>query len=357
MDELEQQYGFESVLVDYPDVPEKEVLLDERFGKALSHPGWALVYWDDRSLLYLKRGGRYDIIIERSEYRSISPEPHAGRAVLRDARRRELAAQDLLRNIRETGSARAHKLLGDCYQEMGRYREALEEYRRALEHPLGDRFAAYSGIASSLRGLGRPDEALPYLQKALSLREDPALVANLGLYHLAKGERKEALAQLEKALRLNPDLTSLYPLLIGLYSELGMQDKATRVRELQAKATRASEGEVHFRNGIQAYIRKDYDAALREFAGSIAVNPGNPAPYSNIGYVYYDKGMLDEAFAYQRKALDIDPALANAHYGLALIHTRSGDRLAAKRHWEEYLRLEPSGYYSRRAREELRSLP
>ncbi len=43
----------------------------------------------------------------------------------------------------------------------------------------------------------------------------------------------------------------------------------------------------------------------------------------------------------------------NAHYGLAMIYTRWGDMKMAKKHFEEYVRLEPGGYYTRRAKESI----
>ena len=65
---------------------------------------------------------------------------------------------------------------------------------------------------------------------------------------------------------------------------------------------------------------------------------------------------MDKAYKYQRAAVEIDPNYANAHYGLALIYKKWGDGAAAKRHWREYLRIEPTGYYSRKAKSEIEGI-
>ena len=74
LDELHLKYGFESILVGYP-VFDKEAESEIHSGSdvSMAHPGWALVYWDDFSLLYLKRDGRYSSAAKEDEYRFIKP--------------------------------------------------------------------------------------------------------------------------------------------------------------------------------------------------------------------------------------------------------------------------------------------
>ena len=41
--------------------------------RALTSPDWALVYWDDVALVYLRRGGSHTAVIERDGYRLVKP--------------------------------------------------------------------------------------------------------------------------------------------------------------------------------------------------------------------------------------------------------------------------------------------
>jgi tetratricopeptide (TPR) repeat protein len=175
------------------------------------------------------------------------------------------------------------------------------------------------------------------------------------LYYL-QGDRKQAVRWLEEAVERNPDLVSAYPLLVTAYRGLGMPEKAAAVEARRKARLAAGAGEEHFRKGLQAYSKMQLDEAVAEFGKALAVNPSNPATWSNLGYVHYDKGDLARAFEHQRKALVLDPGYASAHYGLALIAKKRGDLQAARSEWEEYLRLEPEGYFSRKAREELKAI-
>lgn len=359
LDELYQAYHFESILVAYP-IDEGGISgLNYDVDPALTHPGWALVYWDDNSLLYLRRNGHYQALIDRDEYRFVRPAnlvTGAG-ARLRDEAYRVAFVKELLRNIKETGSSSAYAFLGYVYSESGLYRQAIEAYSHVRALPGRDfHQAALAGIAQAYGKLDDVDSAIVYYEKALDLNPDASLYYKLGLAYLAKDEKKKAVRHFERALELSENLLSVYPLLIGAYRDLGKDGKAVDAAARYERAQVVGKGEEHFKAGLAAYMAHSYDQAADEFARSIEVNPGNPVAYSNLGYIYYDMGLLDRAYPYQRKAVEIDPNYANAHYGLALIYKRQGDRVMARHHWEEYLRIEPAGYYSRKAREELRSL-
>ena len=352
LNELEGRYGFESILIEYPLSLEKAEGLDVSF----SHPEWALVYWDDNSLLYLKRGGRYHEIIRQDEYRFIKPGSDIDRDRERDARYREGVLEDLRRNVRETGSSRGYAFLGSVYNSLGFYQEAIDSFSmvrdvlhtRALPRK-------YRGIAFAYGKLGRIDECLTYYEKSLALYEDPGVLYNVGLIHMSRNEKKQAIKYFTRALAVDQKLTSVYPVLMGLYRELGMKDELERAEKMYEKARMIRESEEHNIKGLQAYLEKDYSLALQEFNRSIEANPSDPAPYFNIGNIYFIMGTLDRAYRYQEKALELDPGYAAAHYGLGLIYKEWGDMKTAKKHWQEYLRMEPSGYFSRRAKEELRA--
>ncbi len=53
LDELSNRYGYESILLYYTDLESPGAIETD---SVLKLQGWALVYWDDISFLYLKRG-------------------------------------------------------------------------------------------------------------------------------------------------------------------------------------------------------------------------------------------------------------------------------------------------------------
>lgn len=351
MKELQQTYGFEVVLLPYPIVETDVPGAFSQVDVILSHPGWALVYWDDISLVYLKRGGKYEEVIQQDEYQFVKPagSMHDTR-ILADGEFRDRVISELERNIQETGSSKAYALLGTLYNKLARHREAIDAFSHVRERfQQSDLLTAYFGTGYSYFSLNEPDESIRWYRKALSLNETAEIYYNIGTSYVKKRDNRAALKYFKKALKKDPTLISVYPLLIGIYNDFGMETEAREARAMFESAKLMNSGQRHFEKGVKAYLAKQYGIALGEFQKSMAVNPSNPAPYTNIGYIYFDMGQTGLAYEYQRKALEADPEYANAHYGLALVYTRQGNIEMAKQHWKEYLRIEPEGYFSRKA--------
>ncbi len=358
LEELYRTYGFEVLLVTYPimktDVPGAFSEEDA----VVSSPDWALVYWDDKSLVYVKRNGRYASVIKQDEYRFIKPANTAyTEGIFSDEGYRAHLIEELKRNIAETGSSKAYALLGLLYNKVGRYRDAIEAFSRVqLTFPEDHRAQAYSGMGYAYLKLDQLDTALAYYKKSLALAENDALYYEIGTVYLKRDEKKKALSFFEKGLRLHKNIRPIYPLLIGLYRDLDMGDKEAKLQKMYQQQSLVDAGKEHFEKGVKAYFSRKYETAADEFKESIAANPSNPAPYSNLGYIYYDMGEMSLALQYHKRTVEIDPGHANSHYGLALIYMKRGESRLAQRHLREYLRLEPAGYYSRKAKELLKGM-
>lgn len=363
LDGLSSAYRFEIALLTYPLLAGKagaEFTADGRtLNQALFFRGWALVYWDDLSRIYVKRGGRYDALIREDEYRFVDPAIEAAsmKSKLRDAKYRKGIIRDLKRNIDQTGSSKAYALLGALYNELGMYREAIEMLSKVKAHPyLSHIVQAYNGLSYAYFKLEDFDSALRYLEKGVSLSDDAAFHYRMGTIYLKKGDKESALRSLETALDRNGSLLTAYPLLIGLTKELRGEAEAGKIEKRYRLAIADTEGEEHFKKGVQFYLTHKMELAKQEFLESIEKNPENPAPYANIGYLYYDEGDLAKSHEFHTRALELDPNHANAHYGIALVYKQWGEREKARSHWDEYIRLEPRGYYTRRAQERLMEL-
>jgi tetratricopeptide (TPR) repeat protein len=111
------------------------------------------------------------------------------------------------KSIEAHPTAEAHTFLGWTYSFQGRYEEAIEECKRAIavDPDFGN---PYNDIGAYLVNLGRPDEAIPWLEKAIAARRYEAYHyphCNLGRIYLAKGMLKRALEEFDKALAIEPD--------------------------------------------------------------------------------------------------------------------------------------------------------
>lgn len=120
---------------------------------------------------------------------------------------------DAIRLYRESihshPTAEAHTFLGWTYSFQGRYDEAIAECHKAIavDPDFGN---PYNDIGAYLIGLGRLDEAVPWLERASTARRYEAKHYphfNLGRVYLAKGMLKKAREEFERALAIEPDYT------------------------------------------------------------------------------------------------------------------------------------------------------
>jgi tetratricopeptide (TPR) repeat protein len=363
LDDLEKSYGFDVLMLKHAKIDrDLEVAMQSTdVDLALLHPQWALVYWDDQAMVYLKKGGKYDNIIRSDEYRFVRPGNGLYSIIveMREKDVRPLIIGELKRNIKETNSSVGNVFLGTAYNEEEHYTWAIDAFLMVSKSKfwyVNYMPQAYNGIAYANEKLGNLKAAIQYYKMSISEEEDASADYALGMLYYDMGDKENTIYYLKKTLEKNKDIASIYPILINIYRELGRASDANKMKLMYKDALAASEGEEHFRKGLQAYMSGNYELAVNEFKESVISNPLNPSPYSNIGYVYYDMGNLNIAYNAQRKALDIDPDFANAHYGLALIYKRRGDIQNEKKHLKEYLRIEPAGYFSRLAMAELEAV-
>ncbi len=112
-------------------------------------------------------------------------------------------------SIRHYPTAEAYTFLGWTFSFQGQYEKAIEECKRAIavDPDFGN---PYNDIGAYLINLGRPDEAIPWLEKATQAGRYEAYHyphCNLGRIYLAKGMLKKAVEEFEKALAIEPNYT------------------------------------------------------------------------------------------------------------------------------------------------------
>src|SRR5918911_1257738 len=85
----------------------------------------------------------------------------------------------------------------------------------------------------------------------------------------------------------------------------------------------------------------DYDAALTSYRLALRDRPNDPRILQNIAIAYSRTGRLEDAIRSYRRALEVAPELSGAHYGLAFLLLKRGDRAGAMSHLDAFLRHPP----------------
>ncbi|MEP6622576.1 MAG: tetratricopeptide repeat protein, partial [bacterium] len=72
-------------------------------------------------------------------------------------------------------------------------------------------------------------------------------------------------------------------------------------------------------------------------------HPNDPRILQNMAIAYSRTARLEEAVRAYRRALELDPLLSGAHYGLAFLLIKRGDTDSAAGHLQAFLDAPPSG--------------
>lgn len=127
--------------------------------------------------------------------------------ILQSAGELDRAADAYTRSLRLAPSAEAHTFLGWTWSFMGRYDEAIAACRSAIQADpsFGN---PYNDIGAYLLELGKADEAIPWLERALAAPRYCCYFyahTNLARAYLQKGMREKARKALRAALGVNPE--------------------------------------------------------------------------------------------------------------------------------------------------------
>jgi len=230
-------------------------------------------------------------------------------------------AEQIYRQILNVNPLHADALhgLGVIAHQVGRDDFAAELIGKALAQRIEPVF--HNNLALVLLALGKPNEALSAILKALQIRPAyPQAYNALGNVQESLGNREDAIASFEKALELRPDYADAHANLGKALQEKGDFDAAARAYE-KALAIKPDCAEAHNNLGNLLRVRSDYDAALVSLDKALACRPNYADAYNNKGIVLLMQQKLDAAVACFRCALALKPDFpaALASYGSALV--------------------------------------
>ena len=189
--------------------------------------------------------------------------------------------------------------LGDALLCVGRFSEALDAYRAALE--CGQEQIARKGRAEVLKALGRLDEALREYEGVIQdFPHDP--VGRNGRAEVLKalGRLDEALREYEEAVRAFPEDVVARTGRAEVLKALGRLGEALREYE---EAVRDFPHNVVARNGHAEVLKAlgRLDEALREYDGAVRDFPHNVVARTGRAEVLKALGRLDEALREYKK--------------------------------------------------------
>jgi Flp pilus assembly protein TadD len=92
----------------------------------------------------------------------------------------------------------------------------------------------------------------------------------------------------------------------------------------------------------------DYEAALTSYRLALRDRPNDTKILMNMAIAFTKTNRPEEAIRSYKSALDLAPQLSGAHYGLAFLLLKRGDRAGAREHLQAFLDKPPAGAESER---------
>ena len=166
-----------------------------------------------------------------------------------------LMTESPLRNYKlNLETRRLHGYIGLAYEQMNRPREAMEQYKQAIQ-AWPENAAARYNLARLLNEFGLLEAAMDQYKEAVRIKPTFAQAhCNLGALLAGAGRYDEAIAHLEEGVRLDPDAGS-YVNLVDAYTQTGRRDDAIGAAK-QAVLLARENGQADLADQIEAWLAR-----------------------------------------------------------------------------------------------------
>jgi tetratricopeptide (TPR) repeat protein len=280
-----------------------------------------------------------------AQFPSLADLSSQGKAALRDEEfdRAEKIYKQIVKL--DPRSAEARSNLGFALYMLGSYSPAITQFRKALELDSHlDRTQVL--LAMSYFDSGDIEQAVPLLEKAYQARkDDPVVVAHLGLAYLRQNRDDKALAMLthwaelepnspdalyfkgkasvyvasnsfDQLSKAAPDSYRMFQLRAEMLRQQGLMPAAISEYK-KAIAQKPDAAGLHYALGTVYREASRLDEALAEFNAEQKISPNDAMTDYLIGDIYLQQSKLDDARQYLTQALQLLPGLADAQLDLA----------------------------------------
>src|SRR5579871_4395692 len=269
--------------------------------------------------------------------------------------------------FKEAVAAQQH---GDDAAAVRKYQELLKRFPDAVE--------ARANLGAALAKLGRYDEAIEQYRAALARKDNPALRTNLALAYYKKGAFREAAEQLT-ALHADPADARIATLLADCYGRLGQDDRAIAVLapveaahpddlavawllgsaliraghkrdgldRVDRVARLGNSPEANLLAGQTALKLNEFERARDYAEAALRLNPRLPGALTLRGTVLTYLGDTKGAIAALSQALQADANDFEAQLGLGAAMNTERDLEGAHQHLERALQLKPDSTLAR----------
>ncbi|UWZ85763.1 tetratricopeptide repeat protein [Occallatibacter riparius] len=241
-------------------------------------------------------------------------------------------------------SAGVERLRGMIFYQRDLLPQASDAFSKAISQDANDRQSTEMQGVTLFR-LGKPQDAIPYLEKAhasvQTANVDPQYV--LGLAYSDVGRYDDARHAFAVQYGFQPDSAEAYLLAARLFLRRELKEQAAtqaqKALEVNPKLPLA-----HQLLGEAALARGDQENAIKELEAERAINPLNGELYDRLGDAYLRSGQYENAQQALNRAVLLTPTSTGPYILLGETFLKLKDPIQALRYLTRAVKMDPSNY-------------
>lgn len=270
--------------------------------------------------------GNYDFLLKKAQLFAMYGQDEQGLQIL-----------DNLNGI--ASDADYFMIKGTLLSNLQKYREAIEEYTKALNSGQ-DLEEIYANIAFEYENLEQFDKAIEYLSKVVTINpENEAALNEIGICFEMSDQSKESVKYFNDFLDLHPYSRSAWFNLAIAYNSLGKNERAIDAYEFSL-AIDENQPSAFF-NIANIYAGLDnHPKAIDYYRRTLSKESPDAITYYYMGESYEKMDRFDDALESYSNSHHINTGFHEAILGMTRCYYSIGDEEEAFKHLEKAIKME-----------------
>lgn len=245
----------------------------------------------------------------------------------------------------------ASNMVGVGEMEMGKASDALPVFQSALALNSNSAQLHYN-YGRALESTGKMQEAAAEYASALRIRKDyPEAHSALGHIQVENGDFSSAVVEFRAALKSTPDMDRAHYGLARALTGLG-QTREARIEFQQADALIQHQSDVvlssHLSNeGLDLAKKGDLANSILTIRRAIELDPVNAIAHYNLGLLLADAGDLSGGLLELRKSISLMPMQLSSYVTMAQMQLKRNDRTSALATLQKAALVDPNDQFVR----------
>ncbi len=212
----------------------------------------------------------------------------------------------------EPENAGAWFSLGNAYNNLKQYDQAIQAYREALR--IQPENEAWNNLGAAYGGLKQYNQAIQALREALRIQPENAMAwHNLGIAYGNLKQHDQAIQAWREALRIQPEYADAWYNLGVTYDNLVQLDQAIQSYR-EALRIQPENAKAWYKLGVNYGHLKQYDQAIQAFREVLRIQPEDAEAWNFLGTIYYLQGQRDKVREIYQTLRKLDPVMADKYF-------------------------------------------